>query len=105
MMGFDQSKIKFFYFNRIFSCRLFHCAPNVPHYAKNKAVGVMKPGHCFTIEPMINAGKRHTRLNAKDGWTVTTRDGRLSAQWEHTLCVTNDGCDILTQRSDEPGAG
>ena len=59
----------------------------------------------FTIEPMINAGRRQTRLNKSDGWTVTTRDGRLSAQWEHTLAVTEDGCEILTLRSDESGLG
>jgi hypothetical protein len=61
----------------------------------------LKPGMTFTIEPMINAGKRHTKLNARDGWTVTTRDGRLSAQWEHTLGVTEDGCEVFTRRSDE----
>ena len=59
----------------------------------------------FTIEPMINAGRRHTRLNKADGWTVTTRDGRLSAQWEHTVCVTEDGCEVLTRRSRESGLG
>ena len=62
---------------------------------------VLEPGMTFTIEPMINAGRRHTRLNQKDGWTVTTRDGRLSAQWEHTLAVTDDGCEVLTRRSEE----
>jgi methionyl aminopeptidase len=60
-----------------------------------------RPGMTFTIEPMINAGKRHTKLNTRDGWTVTTRDGRLSAQWEHTLGVTEDGCEVFTRRSDE----
>ena len=58
-------------------------------------------GMTFTIEPMINAGKRHTKLNTKDGWTVTTRDGRLSAQWEHTLAVTANGCEVLTRRKNE----
>ncbi len=56
----------------------------------------------FTIEPMINAGKKQTKLNKKDGWTVTTRDRRLSAQWEHTLAVTADGVEVLTARPDEP---
>jgi methionyl aminopeptidase len=55
----------------------------------------------FTVEPMINAGKRYTKLNARDGWTVTTRDGRLSAQWEHTIVVTDSGCEVLTRRQDE----
>ena len=52
---------------------------------------------------MINAGKRHTKLNAKDGWTVTTKDGRLSAQWEHTMGVTESGVEIFTLRNDERG--
>ena len=55
----------------------------------------------FTIEPMLNAGRRHVKLNKKDGWTVSTRDGRLSAQWEHTLAVTESGCEVLTARSEE----
>jgi methionyl aminopeptidase len=55
----------------------------------------------FTIEPMLNAGTHHTKLSKSDGWTVTTRDRRLSAQWEHTLAVTTDGVEVLTRRSDE----
>ena len=55
----------------------------------------------FTIEPMLNAGTRYTKLSKQDGWTVTTKDRRLSAQWEHTLAVTPDGCEVLTKRSDE----
>jgi len=54
----------------------------------------------FTIEPMINAGKHQTKLKS-DGWTVETRDGRLSAQWEHTMVVTADGVEVLTARTDE----
>eukprot|EP00271_Cylindrocystis_brebissonii_P004673 TRINITY_DN16488_c0_g1_i1.p1 TRINITY_DN16488_c0_g1~~TRINITY_DN16488_c0_g1_i1.p1 ORF type:complete len:427 (-),score=35.84 TRINITY_DN16488_c0_g1_i1:927-2207(-) len=76
---------------------LFHCAPNIPHYAKNKAVGVMKAGQTFTIEPMINAGSWRDRLWA-DGWTAVTADGSRSAQFEHTLVVTEDGCEVLTAR-------
>ena len=79
--------------------KLFHCAPNVPHYAKNKAVGVMKQGHAFTIEPMINQGKRHTKV-LSDGWTVVTKDRSLSAQWEHTILVTEDGYELLTISED-----
>uniref|UniRef100_A0A914DZX0 Methionine aminopeptidase n=1 Tax=Acrobeloides nanus TaxID=290746 RepID=A0A914DZX0_9BILA len=78
--------------------RLFHTAPNVPHYAKNKAVGVMKAGNTFTIEPMINmglAGDDHW----PDDWTAVTIDGKPSAQFEQTLLVTETGCDILTERS------
>ncbi|PNW82456.1 hypothetical protein CHLRE_06g279750v5 [Chlamydomonas reinhardtii] len=76
---------------------LFHCAPNVPHYAHNKAVGVMKEGHVFTIEPMINEGSWRDRT-WPDGWTAVTEDGKRSAQFEHTLIVTKDGCEVLTKR-------
>lgn len=80
---------------------LFHCAPNVPHYAKNKAVGVMKPGHIFTIEPMINVGSwRDTTW--PDEWTAATADGKRSAQFEHTILVTETGYEILTARENEP---
>jgi methionyl aminopeptidase len=78
--------------------KLFHCAPNVPHYAKNKAIGVMKPGHIFTIEPMINLGTWKEVL-WPDDWTSTTMDGKRSAQFEHTLLVTESGCEVLTQRT------
>lgn len=81
--------------------QIFHDEPQVLHYGKPGTGLVLEPGMTFTIEPMINAGKRHTKLNTKDGWTVTTRDGRLSAQWEHTIAVTDTGCDVLTRRSDE----
>ncbi|KMQ89629.1 methionine aminopeptidase 1-like protein [Lasius niger] len=77
--------------------RLFHTAPNVPHYAKNKAVGVMKPGHCFTIEPMISQGTWKDET-WPDNWTAVTLDGQWSAQFENTLLVTETGCDILTKR-------
>ncbi|XP_043596717.1 methionine aminopeptidase 1 [Bombus pyrosoma] len=77
--------------------RLFHTAPSVPHYAKNKAVGVMKPGHCFTIEPMISQGTWRDEM-WPDTWTAVTADGQWSAQFEHTLLVTETGCDILTKR-------
>jgi methionyl aminopeptidase len=73
----------------------FHTAPSVPHYGKNKAVGVMKPGHVFTIEPMINLGTWQDQL-WPDNWTSTTRDGKRSAQFEHTLLVTETGIEILT---------
>eukprot|EP01112_Ceratiomyxa_fruticulosa_P005558 TRINITY_DN1623_c0_g2_i2.p1 TRINITY_DN1623_c0_g2~~TRINITY_DN1623_c0_g2_i2.p1 ORF type:complete len:370 (+),score=63.67 TRINITY_DN1623_c0_g2_i2:229-1338(+) len=78
--------------------RLFHCAPNVPHYPGNKAVGVMKPGHVFTIEPMINAGGWQD-LQWPDNWTSATKDGKPSAQFEHTLLITDSGCEILTART------
>ena len=77
--------------------RLFHTAPNVPHYAKNKAVGKMSVGHCFTIEPMICAGAWQD-TQWPDGWTAVTVDGRRSAQFEHTLVITPAGCEVLTAR-------
>jgi len=78
--------------------RLFHCPPNVPHYARNKAVGVMKPGHVFTIEPMINEGTWQD-VTWPDNWTSTTEDGKRSAQFEHTILVTETGCEVLTART------
>ena len=80
---------------------VFHEDPQILHYGRKGTGMVLEPGMTFTIEPMINAGKRQTKLNQKDGWTVTTRDGRLSAQWEHTLGVTDDGCEVFTRRSNE----
>ncbi|KAH8700837.1 putative methionine aminopeptidase, type I [Talaromyces proteolyticus] len=83
--------------------QLFHTAPNIPHYAKNKTVGAAKPGMCFTIEPMINIGI-HKDKTWPDDWTSVTADGSLSAQFEHTLLVTEDGVEILTARlPDSPG--
>ncbi|PKI70407.1 hypothetical protein CRG98_009182 [Punica granatum] len=76
---------------------LFHCAPNIPHYGRNKAVGVMKAGQTFTIEPMINAGVWRDRM-WPDGWTAVTTDGKHSAQFEHTLLVTEKGVEVLTAR-------
>ena len=75
----------------------FHCAPNIPHYAGNKAKFVMKAGHIFTIEPMVNMGTwRDTHWI--DGWTAVTKDGQPSAQFEHTLLVNDTGVEILTAR-------
>jgi len=76
---------------------LFHCAPNVPHYRHNKAVGLMKPGHVFTIEPMINAGVWRD-VTWPDEWTSATADGKRSAQYEHQMVVTETGVDVLTAR-------
>lgn len=77
-----------------------HESPQVLHYGKAGTGDVLKPGMTFTIEPMINQGSRHVKIK-KDGWTVVTKDRRLSAQWEHTLLVTDDGFEILTLREDE----
>jgi methionyl aminopeptidase len=76
--------------------RVFHDAPNILHYGKPGEGVTLKPGMFFTVEPMVNIGKHGTRLNKKDGWTVTTRDRSLSAQFEHTLGVTEDGFEIFT---------
>jgi methionyl aminopeptidase len=83
--------------------KLFHTTPNIPHYKNNKAVGVMKPGHIFTIEPMINQGswKDVTWL---DNWTAATSDGKRSAQFEHTILITETGCEILTARKESSPA-
>lgn len=80
--------------------RIFHEDPQVLHYGNRNEGMELKEGMTFTIEPMINAGKPQTKLK-NDGWTVETRDGRLSAQWEHTLAVTSDGVEVLTARSEE----
>lgn len=76
--------------------RVFHGAPNVLHFGKAGSGMELKPGMFFTIEPMINVGRPDTRLNEQDGWTVTTRDRSLSAQFEHTLAVTPTGYEIFT---------
>jgi methionyl aminopeptidase len=79
---------------------VFHEEPQVLHYGKPDTGLELKEGMTFTIEPMINAGKPHTKL-LKDGWTVETKDKRLSAQWEHTLAVTANGVEVLTKRTEE----
>lgn len=73
----------------------FHDEPQVLHYADKDTGVILTPGMTFTIEPMINLGKREVRL-LPDKWTVVTRDRSLSAQWEHTILVTQHGADILT---------
>jgi methionyl aminopeptidase len=75
--------------------REFHEDPQVLHYGKPGTGLSLEPGMTFTIEPMVNAGKRHTRL-LPDGWTVVTKDHSQSAQWEHTILVTEDGHEVLT---------
>ena len=82
---------------------LFHPAPSIPHYAKNKAVGIAKPGMTFTIEPMISLGSYKDKT-WPDNWTSATSDGSRTAQFEHTLLVTEDGVEVLTARlADSPG--
>ena len=80
--------------------RGFHEEPQVLHYDSRETNVVLKPGMTFTIEPMVNAGKKEIRT-MKDGWTVKTKDRSLSAQYEHTIVVTDNGCEILTLRKDD----
>lgn len=80
--------------------RAFHEDPQVLHYGTPGTGVEILPGMTFTIEPMVNAGKRHVKL-LSDNWTVVTKDRSPSAQWEHTLVVTDDGCEVLTLRRDE----
>ncbi len=75
--------------------KIYHEDPQVLHYGQANTGLLLKEGMTFTIEPMINAGARGVQLQA-DGWTVLTRDGSLSAQWEHMIAVTADGAEILT---------
>ena len=78
----------------------FHEEPQVVHY-RNGDRTVLKAGMCFTIEPMINAGKFGCTVDAQDDWTVYTGDGKKSAQYEHTIVVTETGCEVLTLRGDD----
>lgn len=80
--------------------RNFHEDPQVLHYGDPGTGAILEEGMTFTIEPMVNAGKRHVKLLG-DGWTVVTKDHSVSAQWEHTILVTADGHEVLTRRKDE----
>lgn len=77
----------------------FHTNPTILHYRNNERAGLMEPGHCFTIEPMICEG-RPDNVVWPDGWTAATKDGRRSAQFEHTILITEDGFDLLTGKID-----
>ncbi|MBK5930845.1 type I methionyl aminopeptidase [Halochromatium salexigens] len=81
----------------------FHEEPQVLHYGKPGDGLRLQPGMCFTIEPMVNAGKRFVKL-LPDGWTVVTKDRALSAQWEHTILITETGREVLTLREEERAA-
>lgn len=80
---------------------VFHEEPQVTHYGRPGTGEELKAGMTFTIEPMVNFGKRNVKLNRKDGWTVNTKDRSLSAQWEHTLLCTETGVEVLTKRQEE----
>ena len=75
--------------------RVYHEDPQILHYGEPDSGLEIRAGMVFTIEPMINAGKRHVRV-LPDGWTVVTKDQSLSAQWEHTILVTDSGFEVLT---------
>ena len=79
----------------------FHEEPQVLHYGKPGTLDELKPGMTFTIEPMINAGRRDIK-ELGDGWTIVTKDHSLSAQWEHTVLVTETGYEVLTQSAGTP---
>ena len=83
--------------------RGFHEDPQVLHYGTPNTGVSLQAGMTFTIEPMVNAGRRNVKL-LPDGWTVVTKDRKLSAQWEHTILVTETGFDVLTLRRDEQPA-
>src|ERR1700757_2490391 len=74
---------------------LVHYEPNIVHVGRPGEVVLLKPGMLFTVEPMINLGRPHVKV-LSDGWTAVTRDGSLSAQFEHTVGVTQDGCEVFT---------
>ncbi len=80
----------------------FHMKPQVPHYYDRRMRERLRPGMTFTIEPMINQGGYHHRLWEEDGWTAVTEDLRRSAQFEHTVLVTEEGVEVLTRGEDEP---
>ncbi len=82
--------------------RKFHEDPQVLHYGRAGTLDEIKPGMTFTVEPMINLGKREVRELGNDGWTIVTRDHSLSAQWEHTVLVTETGYEVLTVSSGSP---
>ena len=75
----------------------FHEEPFVAHIGKKDEGMILAPGMVFTIEPMVNMGKRHVYLDERDNWTIYTADGSLSAQWEYTVLMTKDGLEIIAQ--------
>jgi len=86
--------------------RQFHLDPSIPHFPNRESrKDRLYPGMCFTVEPMINAGSRYTRCDKKDGWTVRTKDGKPSAQFEHTVLMTDKGAEILTLTEHGPRRG
>ncbi len=82
--------------------RNFHEEPQVLHYGKPGTLEELRPGMTFTIEPMINAGRKEVKELGNDGWTIVTKDHSLSAQWEHTVLVTETGYEVLTLSAGSP---
>jgi methionyl aminopeptidase len=82
--------------------RNFHEDPQVLHYGRPGTLDELKPGMTFTIEPMINAGRRDVKDFGNDGWTIVTKDHSLSAQWEHTVLVTETGYEVMTLSAGSP---
>jgi len=82
--------------------RRFHEEPQVLHYGKPGTLEELQPGMTFTIEPMINLGRREVKEHGNDGWTIVTKDHSLSAQWEHTVLVTETGYEVLTLSAGSP---
>jgi len=80
----------------------FHEDPQVLHYGRPGTLEELKPGMTFTIEPMINAGRKEIKELGNDGWTIVTKDHSLSAQWEHTVLVTETGYEVLTLSAGSP---
>lgn len=76
--------------------KIFHDEPNVPHFGRRGEGPIIKEGMVFTIEPMVNVGSWQVNVSKFDGWTTTTKDKSLSAQYEHTLGITSTGCEIFT---------
>lgn len=86
--------------------RQFHLDPSIPHFPNRQSrIDRLFPGMCFTVEPMINAGTRYTKSDKQDGWTVRTKDGRPSAQFEHSILMTENGPEILTLTNKGPAKG
>ena len=93
-------------FDAMWVGREFHQEPGVPHYPTPKSArDIVKPGVCFTIEPMLNLGVWRTVKDKADGWTVRTTDGKLSAQFEHTILMTDTGPEVLTLTETGPQEG
>ena len=86
--------------------RQFHLDPSIPHFPNRQSrIDRLYLGMCFTVEPMINGGSRYTKSDKNDGWTVRTKDGQASAQFEHSLLMTEDGPEILTLTQHGPQRG